>query len=1225
MELALSSAISFVISYAANCLPIPTKDFDGHIKKCYHRALDRWNVSQEIRNNARDDMSKHLVGLKEIISHAPKGHHPKEYELLKLWADEILGDPDCNQFVLAHQHEVMQIEMQKGFLKVDDVLEALEYQKKELEKISYKVKQLLNRGVFDASTYWDMWSTGADGLKLKYDIVLSGREKESEQILKACHTPMFVCIESNSQSDAIAFSVATILSGSPDNSCRTLVIDNADTYRDFLNESTSLIIITNVHENPHYAVGKGHSVIWCVTPADKASCAGKLVLPTVDREGFRNSLKSCGFDEHEITSLIHETKRETALLRRTLGIHTEKEPWMKPENNKYYLPAILLGSWDESREGDKELVARFSGMEYFEFDKGLQQLLNSDEPPLIKVGSVWQISSPRLLVTRVLGEISSDTLSHFKECIDWVLEDDDPDVIAKRDAKDLRFWQDKHLYSGHIRSGLLQSITIMAVAMESQGQSTEWIDSYIASKLKDFSLERFLSNQHNLKWMAESSPVAFLDYLEADLKAGSKIMSSVFEVKHSGYGIVGTEIYYSDLLFCLEGLAWDTRYLSRVTALLLEYCKFPNDSNYVNKPINSLCAIYRFSWPQTFADFGCRIGILKVLSKRYPKEVSELCLKLLEGIKQTSFSPSSHFSWRYSNKIKSPRSIPHIRAENVVVLTELLLSTIEVNREGLCKLIELSTNDFMRCSHNLFISKFHDCEDAMKDDEVIVECLRKNIGQHLRFKNAAWAIKGERLREFQDLLDRIESDDVIIRNKHYFADYFIRDLIDDRSMDFQKQRKEYRTFRKSILEEIVAAKGLEGIWELSHCVGNNEGLAEAFVELTGDEKRNDVINLYSLGLVNEQFVRRYYQTLFYEYGKEKYLQHVEALIANASDKISVVLYSPNYTPDISNIIDTFPGAIQKEYWEKVEIWGIEPDHVLYVVERLRSVGRYRDIFNFVHQDAFKQQISGALWLSVLIDAFDTGALEVLYQESYEVAEILKCISVPEDSFSRGKLIVIELLLFDHIRHHLNDTEFHLMYLVNKEPEMMMELVKLAFLKDDGDGGNQEFSEAEQGNRAVLARLAWNFYYHYNSVPGVREDNSIDGVFLKDYLMQLQRCAEQCHRVNVIPIVIGKILGNMPETEDYPSDLMCELVEYFDNDHIDNEISCCLSNRRGMSTRSPFDGGDIERSHAETFRKYRDRALTRSPRLARVFENEIRSFEHRASVEDERGRLTDLEY
>lgn len=1225
MDAILSTAISFVISYVANCLPIPTKKFDKKLEDCYFRALKKWNVPQEVKDYAMSDMSKHLIGLREIITHTSKGRHPKECELLHFWAEEILGDPDCNQFIIANQQEIMQIEMQKGFLKVDDVLNALNQQKKDLEKISQKVQSLLHRGVLEASTYWDMWAIGANGLKLEYEIVLSGRKKISDEVLKACNTPMHVCIEAKSQSDALAFTVATILKYSPENAPRTLVIENTDAYRDFLNEKTPLIIVTNVLENPNYAVNKGHTVIWCGTPADKLSYAGKLTLPTVDREGFHSSLKACGLDDNTISSLILETKRESALLRRALGINCEKEAWALPDNNKYYIPAILLGSWDETRDGDKDIASKLAGMDYSAFDKGLQMLLNSDEPPLFKVGGVWQISSPKLLLSRIMRELGSDTIERFKECIDWILEDDDPDIIAKRDATDLQFWKDKHLYSKYIRSGLLQSITIMAVVMEAQGMATNWIDCYIASKLKDFSLERFLSNKQNLKWMAECSPKAFLDYLDNDIKNGANILSKIFEVKHNTYSLIGTEIHFSELLFCLEELAWDSRYLPRVTSFLLEFCKYPNDSNYSNKPIESLYNIYRFLLPQTLVEFHIRLEILKSLSIHYQKEIGELCFRLLNGIKQTVFMPTSHFRWRYSDQIKSPTHIRQIPSNDVIEMTELLLSVMEQNVDNICKLIDLSTNNFMLCSRSLIFAKFDSCEGFMKGNEVIVECLRKNINQHLRCKNAVWSIKADDLRLFQDLLVRIESDDVIIRNKHFFENYLINDELDDIDKDFEKSRKESRVFRKKILEEVISIKGWDGICKLSKCVDNTNSLAEAVVELTGYGEYKEIYKLYCTDKFNTNFVSGYFHTLYYEFGKDLYLRIIDELKAVSIDQISIVLYAPGVNSEITNIVDASSESIQIEYWNNVCIWGMTADSTLYTVERLRSVGRYSDIIKLIRNNEYKSQINSSLWLEILFEIFDKGLINILYQEHYYVAKILKNIMIPDETTVKGKLMLLELIMFDYLRQYINESDLHLLHFINTEPEAMMELIKLAYCEDENYRENIELTESESNNRIALAQLAWNFFYHYHSIPGKRPDGSIDGDFLKDYLARLQQCAEACHRAHVMPLIIGRILGNMPETEEYPSDLMCELVEYFDNDDIDTEISCCLSNRRGMSSRSPYDGGDIERSHIATFKMYRDRALTRSPRLAKVFENEIKSYEHMAMLEDERGKLTDLQY
>lgn len=511
----------------------------------------------------------------------------------------------------------------------------------------------------------------------------------------------------------------------------------------------------------------------------------------------------------------------------------------------------------------------------------------------------------------------------------------------------------------------------------------------------------------------------------------------------------------------------------------------------------------------------------------------------------------------------------------------------------------------------------------MKGNEVIVECLRKNINRHLRCKNAVWAMNSEELSCFQKLLDKIESDDLIIRNKHYFSDYFVKDDFDD--IDFAKQRKESRIYRKGILENVIAIKGWDGIWELARCVGNIEGLIEAIVELTGDRIRNDIYERYCAKELEVKFVRQYFRTLFYEYGESTYLQYISELKAISEEQISIVLYAPEITHEITTLVDTLPGYIQREYWSNVGLWGLTVDHSLYAIERLRNVGRYADILRLVHDKDIKLQIHSSVWLDILFEIFDNAQIDVLYKEYYYIAEVLKCIAIPTEISVKLKLMLLELVLFDNLRHYMKMSDFHLLQIVNTEPEMMMELIQLAYLEDEGYREEIVLTELEQKNKIALAQLAWNFFYNYHSVPGMKSDGTIDGIYLKNYLEKLQQCSEICHRTHVMPLVIGRILGNMPETNDYPSDLMCELVEFFNSDDIDNEICCCLSNRRGMSSRSPFDGGDIERSHVETFKIYRDRALTRSPRLTKIFESEIKSYEHMATVEDERGKLTDFKY
>lgn len=72
--------------------------------------------------------------------------------------------------------------------------------------------------------------------------------------------------------------------------------------------------------------------------------------------------------------------------------------------------------------------------------------------------------------------------------------------------------------------------------------------------------------------------------------------------------------------------------------------------------------------------------------------------------------------------------------------------------------------------------------------------------------------------------------------------------------------------------------------------------------------------------------------------------------------------------------------------------------------------------------------------------------------------------------------------------------------------------------------------------------------------------------------------------------------------------------------IDSEIRCALYNRRGMTTRSPFEGGTIERHHIKTFTKYRDKARYYSPRLVNIFEGLIKEYQQMAEKEDNEAKL-----
>ena len=195
---------------------------------------------------------------------------------------------------------------------------------------------------------------------------------------------------------------------------------------------------------------------------------------------------------------------------------------------------------------------------------------------------------------------------------------------------------------------------------------------------------------------------------------------------------------------------------------------------------------------------------------------------------------------------------------------------------------------------------------------------------------------------------------------------------------------------------------------------------------------------------------------------------------------------------------------------------------------------------------------------------------------------------------------------------------HIYSALNRDSSLMIQLIQLANVTDE-----EEFAtEDEKRKRVAMAEFAWRFLYNYESVP-CTDDNGTTNY--DDLLVYLQNVREACESMAMCEHTIGKIIGNIPEDDKYPSENLCHLVESLNDDNIDTEIRCELFNKRGLYSVSPFSGGARERDLIKIFERYRMRALPYSPRMVKIFTNLITGYERDAEREDNKSRLLGLKY
>lgn len=1215
-------ALGFVLSYIANNIPAlrdildRREDINDRLEACFRSAVNSWNVTQEMKDTfLTGGMQRHLADLKSIVVNPQKGVNPKEKELLQKWADYIWADPTCNTFLKKHKDDIEHAEAQKAILSAKELIQELkEYQEAEFKRLNQKMDTLLKRGAVQCEQYWKRKFTTQD-IVLPYSVILGGREDAIKKVEEVLDQAGVLYVKSETRQESMAFVAAVVSTHKTDASRPTYIVDDINVYREIAEQEGPEIIITSLSEDtPWCAVANKHSVIVCFGKGDKATPGYEVQLPSIDNHLFVDALKESGLQEAKARKLAKEASFDVNCLWRNLSIVEVNEVWNTPENERLLLPALLIGAWNDSFPNDRELVSQMAGMPYDEYKAKLQLFVSKEESPFKVINTEWRLKTPRTMLETYKNDISIDSINMFFENIEWLFEDDDPEAEAKRNATELQLWQDKNAYSYTIKEGAFQTLALLSIIYESDSTIKNKINLLVRTKLKDFTLSRYISNKRVIKWIAEAAPEMFLEFLENDIRKGDELASKLFEIKKSNESLTNTKVFYIELLWVLESIAWDENLLPRVTAILMHYCKYPNESGYVNKPINSLYNIYRFPVPQTFATFEQRLAILNQLSENNSVYIYDLCMRILKGLDSTAFDTTVRFAWRWNERYDNTSLNKTFTYKEIESIVELAMRHCSWSKYEIESWLNLSTSPMLVYNRTEILDCIRLHLDAIWGDEKIIHTLRVNIiHRNIMCRDANWALNSTELDAYRRLLKDIVPNDIISKNKHIFENIFISDPAAGIGVDNLEYAKKKR---KETLQLIIDALGEDGIWQLEKNANSKEAVAAGLVELTKSRYSEKVYRKWAKGELTEDFTSRYYSELYYTLGEQRYLKIVDELRSINADTILIVLCAPSFKRSLASIAEGLSREQENLYWQKVALWQIEPQDASYVLEKMKKANRYGDILQ--HFFTFNKNIvlPENERVAILCEMYEKGDILTLANKAYQVSEILKTISLPQTQPQRNEILQIEFLLYQNLQHYMPGLSLHIVREINNDPEVLMSLVEIIYMKDKGY--RDEIKEEESEFRKQLAQMGWSFMYHYHQVPCLDDEGNVDGEKLRKYIGRLQDLMREKHYETVMPLVLGKILGDMPEKADYPSDIMCQLVEELNDDRIDAEIGCAIFNRRGMTTRSPFEGGTIERAHIETMEKYKKRASLRSPRLVKVFNDTIMSYEEMARHEDEQA-------
>lgn len=1082
-----------------------------------------------------------------------------------------------------------------------------------------EIRRLLPSGGCELpETYWNKWAQGKE-YKLPFEIVLPGREEASKQVVDACKNSKSVILQALTQSEGIAFAIASILSCDDADKLkdRVIVVTEKNAYNDLVEHYDNLILLTTITEDINYSTSRGHSVIVASTPEDQLS--GAIKLPIIKKEGFVNALVNIGINQAKADKIAIDTARDINVLRRRLEIECTKPKWS--DSLIELLPAILVGKWNNSCDGDKEILKLFSGLEYDQYETKLCAHLLKEESPLINIGNIWRIRSPYETIEFAIASrvLSRSMLGTFRTvCLD-LIQDDDPEAVERLQDDGLHFRTFNQKYSNTIKKGIFQTLCLLSVLDKSENKEvSQWVDETVSLMLKNWSLTRYLSNQPFLTTLAEASPDSFLNFVE---NLPNELLDEIFKPRKGSF-LSEWEINYTELLWSLEMLAWDENYLNRVTRLLLRFSKYKNESNYGNRPINSLFNIFRFYQPQTYVSFEDRMAVICSLSLNNKEVVFDLCKRVCESIIPMGLMFNSHFKWRLFGKLKFSLTEKMVTVEELNVVVDLMLQSCDFSAENISDLISLSSNSYMSCCRSLMIDSIREYIDDLRGNQIVVDALRNDITHHRQCEGARWALTEEELIPYQDLMNELESKDILRKHAWLFEDRCVRLPYNRKQYDTRKLHELQNELRLNALKEVVEERGKDGLWDFVQLVKCPESMSKSIVAIFNDTLNEEIFRKFKSKEISESFVTSYLCALCHK-DVLKYQIWAEQVISESHDMV-VVLYAPGYIKGLADVAEETSEIVKKSYWKTITIGYWTKEDADRIVRGLISVNRYSDAIEIIASDRDMIHLSDVDVAQVMLDYLTNDSVKSRPDDIYNITTILEYLDNSEDPNVIRPLIFVEFVLYRTLEHQMDVSKLRFTKELSRNPELMIQLVELASLPDGKEVTQADISTVRD-RRPLVESACHILFFSRNIVSFNNEEGVFDGEFMKCYVEQLYRLAKERNRSEVIDMVVGDILGDIPRDDNYPPQALCELVEKLGNDVVDQHIRLRIYNSRGITSRAYDAGGDQERTIVSRFEKYREKTKLLYPRMTKIFEDLIKCYKNEAVNIDNEAEIMDLQY
>jgi hypothetical protein len=1062
--------------------------------------------------------------------------------------------------------------------------------------------------------WWNEWSSVTKP-KTSTELLLNDRDKAVKSFKDLIVQSRFMfSIESDSLDESIAFiySAANSLESTlRDNFLsKAVIIRSKADYDSIVSNSNNCIIIPVFaeFEGGGYALDRGHSLIVPVGQS-KSFKGNSITLDRLSKSAFTQALETMGLEHQKAWQLATDTKRSLTVLRR---INTDGQlikPHWSSADTKLLVAMLLIGTFDSNNEADKQMASMLFNADFNEIDKFLQALSQGEDPFVRNIRGVWELISFRDAWYFLSNEIDDSVKERYRKCFLTVYSDENTRFLKELEDRYLVTTNEQYKFSVYMRRSLKNTFALLA--LESDNQT--YVDSLLGEILNENTTwNLWASLRDELPVFAEAAPSSYLrgiSYLVNQKEKVSELYRSSSNVLFRGHSLTG-------ILWGLENIVWSENYGEQAVLLISKLALLdpePN-SNYANRPINSLKEIFKYWHPQGYFSSDKRIELIEqihslnsdlgwnlidsVLPYRgggVASGISKPTWREFREIEQVTYDDIYYFA---NNLFK--KAIELIYSSKSIII--MLKRGDQINDDNLKLLVSALDNVE---HYNLEMSEKKTIWEQL---ETLLSSCEKQERENIR----------ERTSIFRELADKYKPDDIIQTNISWFSyDYQVIRNKYPESEDYEKYIEVLDVDRCEVLKDIFEQKGVDGLIQIAKLAEDYRSIGRV---IAANSYFDEGLNQYLLANANN-----FDDSQFRVYGS-----YIEKRVRNDRHYLDFIIESESFTDGfktkvllwcvwVDNLfcyLDKFEDSDKKFFWERAY-----PYHLHESLDSETVIKNYLKYDNPIFALEFsvgsrkKEQISPDILQNVLFALVHQPPKRQLgNMDQYYIEQAFERLWDSEEVQS-SEILQLEWAFLKLWNGYDGKYPKYINKEIASDPSFFVGLLSFAFKPRNAEKNDQDISKIQAEN-AYHALDLWRI------VPGQNENGEIDLDILRKWVSEVRQKCQDNDRIDICDQYIGQILAKNQKVKSYeiPDNAILEILNEDISEHIKTGFAIQFSNNRGVHSIDINDPGKGARDLAESCRGISQELLILYPKVSAIYASIAKSYEDESKWQNDQSEL-----